>query len=96
MAGLERRHVERIIADEKPGKARLLISMLRSLMALAIKNGDRDDDPTLGIKPPKLGSEGWHTWTEEEIAQFEAMHPIGSKARLAFAFAPTLVRDRPT
>jgi len=87
VAGLERRHVERIITDEKPGKARLIISMLRALMALAIKNGDRKDDPTLGIKFAKLGSDGWHDWTDDEIAQFEANHPIGSKARLAFALA---------
>ena len=28
-------------------------------------------------------SEGFHTWTDDEIRQFEAYHPIGSKARLA-------------
>ncbi|MGA8229781.1 MAG: hypothetical protein WCA55_24975, partial [Xanthobacteraceae bacterium] len=29
--------------------------------------------------------DGYHTWTEQEIAQFEAHHPIGSKPRLALA-----------
>src|SRR3546814_7190772 len=33
----------------------------------------------------KGSSEGFHTWTEEEIAQFEAYHPIGTNARLAMA-----------
>ena len=28
---------------------------------------------------------GWHSWTVEEIEQFEARHPVGSKARLALA-----------
>jgi integrase len=28
---------------------------------------------------------GWHTWTIEEVRQFEARHPIGTKARLARA-----------
>lgn len=28
---------------------------------------------------------GFRTWNEDEIAQFEAIHPIGSRARLAFA-----------
>src|SRR6516165_5774008 len=28
---------------------------------------------------------GFHTWTEDEIAQFEARHPVGTKARLTFA-----------
>jgi integrase len=27
---------------------------------------------------------GFCTWTEEEIAQFEVAHPVGSRARLAF------------
>jgi integrase len=31
------------------------------------------------------GGRGLHTWTEEEIAVFEAHHPVGSRARLAFA-----------
>jgi integrase len=31
------------------------------------------------------GSTGFHTWTIEEVQQFEARHPIGTKARLAFA-----------
>lgn len=30
-------------------------------------------------------TEGFHTWTEAEVAQFEAKHPIGTKARLAMA-----------
>ena len=29
--------------------------------------------------------EGFHTWTLEEVWQFEARHPIGTKARLALA-----------
>jgi integrase len=42
-------------------------------------------DPTWGIrvKVPKSG--GFHTWTEDEISQFEAYHPVGSKPRLALA-----------
>jgi integrase len=29
--------------------------------------------------------DGFHTWTDDEIAQFEAHHPIGTKPRLALA-----------
>jgi integrase len=32
-----------------------------------------------------MSGDGHHTWTEDEIAQFEAHHPIGSRERLAFA-----------
>jgi integrase len=33
----------------------------------------------------KLRSEGIYTWTETDIAKFEAAHPIGSRPRLAMA-----------
>jgi integrase len=34
-----------------------------------------------GLAAPKTG--GRHTWTEEEIARFRKLHPMGTKARLA-------------
>jgi integrase len=33
----------------------------------------------------RTGSTGFHTWTVEEVRQYEARHPIGTKARLALA-----------
>jgi integrase len=44
-------------------------------------------DPTLGIRLKMPKSDGHHTWTEDEIAQFEAHHPVGSKPRLALGLA---------
>ena len=41
--------------------------------------------PTLGVRLPKIKTTGWRTWTEEDIAAFEAKHPIGTQARLAMA-----------
>jgi integrase len=38
-----------------------------------------------GIKLPRVKSDGHHTWTEAEIAQYEAAHRIGTKARLGLA-----------
>lgn len=43
----------------------------------------RLDDPCRGIKTFKTGSTGFRTWTEDEIDQFYAKHPEGSRARLA-------------
>jgi integrase len=45
----------------------------------------REGDPTQGVKLPRVKSDGIHTWSEDNIAAFEATHPIGSKPRLAFA-----------
>jgi len=87
VATLERRHVEKIIAGEKSGQKKIVLSMLRALIALAITNGDRKDDPTSGIKIKRPKGDGWHTWSEEELLQFEARHPVGSPARLVFALA---------
>jgi integrase len=42
-------------------------------------------DPTHGIKLPKVKTEHRRPWTDAEIEQYETTHPIGSKARLAFA-----------
>jgi integrase len=89
VASLERQHVKKMMDGlaNTPGKARNVLSMLRILMALAIDEDIRKDDPCAGIKRPKLSAEGWHTWTEEEISRFESHYPIGTQARLAFALA---------
>ena len=89
VAGLERRHVKQIMdaSADTPGTARNVLTMLRILMALAIEEGLREDDPTAGIKRPKLSKDGWHDWTEDEIAQYEAKHPVGTQARLGLALA---------
>ncbi len=34
---------------------------------------------------PPNNPDGFHTWTEEEVRQYEARHPSGTKARLALA-----------
>ena len=71
----------------KPGMARNTLSMLRVLIALAIEDGILANDPTIGIKRPKLSKDGWHAWSEDQAAQYEAKHLVGSQARLAFALA---------
>jgi integrase len=89
VARLERRHVKAIIdaKRETPGLARNILSMLGVLLALAVEDGIRADNPAKGIKRPKLSDEGWHPWTEEQIATYEVKQPVGSQARLALALA---------
>jgi integrase len=88
IATIERRHVAAIVdakAAATPAAARDLLRCLRLLVQHAIKLGIRQDDPTAGVrvKLPKTG--GFRTWTEEDIAAFEAAYPIGTKPRLALA-----------
>lgn len=40
-------------------------------------------NPARDIPYFKTGSEGFHSWTPEEVEQFETRHPIGTKAYLA-------------
>ena len=70
---------------EKPDSANLLRRVLRAMMQHAVEIGMRDDDPTRDVKAIKRKSDGYHSWTDAEIAQFEARHPIGTKPRLALA-----------
>src|SRR5262245_2373584 len=86
---LEPKHVKAIMdgLSNKPGAARGMLTTLKALMAEALNQDIRKDDPTIGIKRPKLSKDGWHAWSEVEIAAFEARHWIGSRARLAFALA---------
>jgi integrase len=42
-------------------------------------------NPARDAKPFRYASDGFHTWTLAEVRQFEARHPVGTKARLALA-----------
>jgi integrase len=86
-ADLRRDHVVRLMAAlaEKPFAANGLRIGLRVLMKHAIEIGLRADDPTRETKAIRIKTDGFHSWTDEEIAQFERHHPIGSRARLAMA-----------
>ena len=56
-----------------------------TLFKFALEEELVDADPTIGAKALPRQTEGHHTWTSAEVAQFEARHPIGTKARLAMA-----------
>jgi integrase len=85
VAGLTRNHVNAMLAGKvkTPTAANHWLRQVKSLMEFAVEQGYRKDDPTTGIKKIRERTDGIHTWSEVEIAQFEAHHAIGSKARLA-------------
>lgn len=57
-----------------------------SLFAWALAADYVKVDPTLGIKllAGKNDEAGFHAWTEEELARFEAKWKLGTRQRLAF------------
>ncbi|MFG1404087.1 tyrosine-type recombinase/integrase [Xanthobacter sediminis] len=87
VATVERQHIKSIIGamHETPAAANNLLDRLKSLFTLAVDLGMRHDDPTLRMRGYSSRTDGFHTWTEDEIAAFERRHPIGSRARLALA-----------
>jgi integrase len=86
-ATLKREHVVKLMAAraEKPESANLLRKVLRAMMQHAVETGLRADDPTRDVKAIRVKSDGFHSWTDAEIAKFEAHHGVGSRPRLALA-----------
>lgn len=84
---LKRPHIQALVSAKAktPAAANNLLRMLRTLMRYAVDIGWRQDDPALKVKGFKIKSRGFHTWTEEEISQFEAYFQVGSQERLALA-----------
>jgi hypothetical protein len=70
------RHV-RAIRDEKldlPEAANGRIKALGQVFRWAIENDLADTAPTAAVDYLSGGSEGFHTWTVEEVRQYEAAH----------------------
>lgn len=84
---MEPKHVRKC-RDRKadwPEAANGRVKALRQVFAWAIEAGHAKSNPAKDVPYLKAPGTGFHTWTIEEVRQFEARHPIGSKARLAFA-----------
>lgn len=82
---LEARHVEAMLQELLPHRtaANMLRKRLSALMKFGVRVGMARSNPIAATRPFKVEGSGIHTWTEPEIAAFEARHPLGSKARLA-------------
>ncbi len=84
----------KILRDRKidaPEAANSRLKALRSVFKWAL--GDEDimraypmpANPARDVPAFRTGSQGFHTWTLEEVERFEATHRVGSTARLALA-----------
>jgi integrase len=86
IALLERSYLDRLLADMPTiGVARTCLITIRPFLQWSAMKGLIEADPTAGIRIKLPKSDGHDTWTEEQIAQFEARWPIGTKERLALA-----------
>ena len=85
IALLQRQHIITLLRSKKRFAARHWLMAIRALMKYAVEFGLREDNPATGVKLPNLKTDGYHSWTEAEIAQFEAHHGQGTRARLALS-----------
>ena len=85
-ARMEPRHV-RAMRDERaeaPEAANAIVKALRQVFKWASEAGHAETNPARDVPYLKPNNpEGFHTWSIEEVEQFRARHPIGSKARVA-------------
>jgi integrase len=77
-----------VLRDRKlatPEAANGRIKAMRQVFKWGVVKGYAPFNSAREVSYFKSGSEGFHTWTVDEVEQFEERHPIGTKARLAFA-----------
>lgn len=80
----------RVLRDRKadlPEAANSRLKALRAVFKWATSPGVEKvtTNPVRDVPYFKNESDGFHTWTEEELDKYETRHPIGTKARLAMA-----------
>lgn len=72
------------IGERAPGMANLTRAVLQKMMKVAKSRGDISVNPLADtLTAYKIGTH--HTWTDEELLQFEARWPLGTRQRLAYA-----------
>ena len=71
------------IGAAKPAMANITRAVLRLLMQHAVDAELRLDNPVSRLKAYRTGTR--HTWTDDELSQFEQRWPLGTRERLAFA-----------
>lgn len=83
---LQPRHVEAMLAELLPHRtaANMLRKRLSALMKFAVRIGMAGSNPVTATRPFKVEGTGFHSWSEDEIATYEARHPRGTMARLTF------------
>ncbi len=77
-----------VLRDRKlstPEAANGRIKAMRQVFKWGVTKGHAPFNPAREVAYFKSSSEGFHTWTLEEVQQFEGRHSIGTKARLALA-----------
>ena len=85
LGSLPKEVITALLDTMPPHSARTWLKTFRHFIRWCEQRKLINTDPSFGIRIKAPKSDGHHTRSEDEIAQFEAHHPIGSKPRLALA-----------
>ena len=75
----------RDLKSGKPGAANNRKKYLSAMFGYAIETELMSTNPARDVRRKKYATDGFHTWTEAEVATYERHYPIGTQARLALA-----------
>jgi integrase len=84
---MQPKHV-RMIRDaraEKPEAANSIVKALRAVFAMATEDGLMRLNPAKEVAYLRSPTDGFHTWSVDEVKRYESHHAIGTAARLALA-----------
>lgn len=70
---------------DMPGKANNMLACLKMLLTFGRRRGYIHNDPAAGVD--ELAGGSYRSWTDKEIATFEAKWPRGTRERLIFDLA---------
>jgi len=86
VSDFERKHIVAILNDEVKRASKQTANKLRKILRLlfdhAIEINLRSENPVIGTKRFKVESDGHHTVTAEEIAQYRAHWALGTVPRI--------------
>jgi integrase len=86
-ASLKKVHVRKLrdMKADTPEAANFRVKQIAALFGWAIKNDLATNNPAEKIEKLGGGSEGYYTWTDQDVEVFENYWPVGSRPRLAMA-----------
>lgn len=84
-AKVEKRHVQAGMdrRAKTPGAANNYLKTTRALFSWAVESDLLQSDPSKDVKRFRLNSDGFYSWSPEDVEKFRAHWPIGTRERLA-------------
>ncbi|WP_084646792.1 tyrosine-type recombinase/integrase [Mesorhizobium sp. WSM2561] len=84
-AAIKRHHIQAAMdaKADTPFAANNGLKALRKLFEWAVSAGHIENNPCVGVMPIRASTDGFHSWTVDQVEQFRKHHPVGSRARLA-------------